>query len=284
MVYIRKKQVKGADYLYLVKSIWDKRKKIPKQKIIKYLGQASLVSRDKIPVEYRNSPKVISYLLENTPQNKKTENMALKKLQSQLHSSLIKGDLTSSLRISNSFIKKSSMDKFYEKILNPVMENIGYMWQNDKLTIASEHIASNTTQSIIKIISDKQKKSKLDKGKILLTTPIGEEHNIGCNVLESFLLSKGYTVYNLSPSTPAQSLLRFMKTVNVKVVIISIMTKDNIKSGKRLAKKIYDENKHIKIILGGQALRGSNTHSSNITIINSSKSLYEIAQMLKEKH
>ena len=62
------------------------------------------------------------------------------------------------------------------------------------------------------------------------------------------------------------------------------MTKDNIKSGKRLAKKIYDENKHIKIILGGQALRGSNTHSSNITIINSSKSLYEIAQMLKEKH
>ena len=284
MVYIRKKQVKGADYLYLVKSIWDKRKKIPKQKIIKYLGQASLVSRDKIPVEYRNSPKVISYLLENTPQNKKTENMALKKLQSQLHSSLIKGDLTSSLRISNSFIKKSSMDKFYEKILNPVMENIGYMWQNGKLTIASEHIASNTTQSIIKIISDKQKKSKLDKGKILLTTPIGEEHNIGCNVLESFLLSKGYTVYNLSPSTPAQSLLRFMKTVNVKVVIISIMTKDNIKSGKRLAKKIYDENKHIKIILGGQALRGSNTHSSNITIINNSKSLYEITQMLKEKH
>lgn len=284
MVYIRKKQVKGADYLYLVKSIWDKKKKTSKQETIKYLGQASLVSRDDVPTEYRDNPKLISYLLENTPQNKKTENMALKKLQSQLHSSLIKGDLTSSLRISNSFIKKSSMDKFYEKILNPVMENIGYMWQNGKLTIASEHIASNTTQSIIKIISDKQKKSKLDKGKILLTTPIGEEHNIGCNVLESFLLSKGYTVYNLSPSTPAQSLLRFMKTVNVKVVIISIMTKDNIKSGKRLAKKIYDENKHVKIILGGQALRGSNTHSSNITIINNSKSLYEITQMLKEKH
>ena len=283
MVYIRKKQVKGTDYLYLVKSVWNKKKKTSKQETIKYLGQASLVSRDDVPTEYRDNPKVISYLLENTPQNKKTENMALKKLQSQLRSSLINGDLSSSLHISDSFIKKSSMDKFYEKILNPVMENIGYMWQNGELTIASEHVASNTAQSIIKIISDKQKKSRLDKGKIILTTPTGEEHNIGCNVLESFLLSKGFTVYNLSPSTPAQSLLRFMNAENVKTVIISIMTKDNIKSGKRLAKKIYNENKNIKIILGGQALRGTNMHSSDITIINSQKSLYEITQMLKEK-
>ena len=90
-------------------------------------------------------------------------------------------------------------------------------------------------------------------------------------------------MYNLSPSTPAESLLRFMNAENVKTVIISIMTKDNIKSGKRLAKKIYNENKNIKIILGGQALRGTNMHSSDITIINSQKSLYEITQMLKEK-
>ena len=155
MVYIRKKQVKGTDYLYLVKSVWNKKKKTSKQETIKYLGQASLVSRDDIPTEYRDNPKVISYLLENTPQNKKIENMALKKLQSQLLSSLINGDLSSSLYISDSFMQKSSMDKFYEKILNPVMENIGYMWQNGELTIASEHIASNTAQSIIKIITDK---------------------------------------------------------------------------------------------------------------------------------
>jgi len=35
---IRKKNGKTYNYLYLVKSIWDKEKKRPKQKVLKYLG------------------------------------------------------------------------------------------------------------------------------------------------------------------------------------------------------------------------------------------------------
>ncbi|MBT3685501.1 MAG: histidine kinase, partial [Nitrosopumilus sp.] len=46
MVYIRFKKVKSEQYLYLVKSVWDSKKKTSKQEIIKYLGKASLVVKD----------------------------------------------------------------------------------------------------------------------------------------------------------------------------------------------------------------------------------------------
>ena len=50
MVYLRKKKVKGMDYLYLVKSIWDKERKTSRQVTVKYLGESTSVTRDDIPI------------------------------------------------------------------------------------------------------------------------------------------------------------------------------------------------------------------------------------------
>ena len=55
MVYLRKKKVKGVDYLYLVKSTWDKERKTSRQETIKYLGESSSVTRDDIPEEFREN-------------------------------------------------------------------------------------------------------------------------------------------------------------------------------------------------------------------------------------
>ncbi|MDQ4073982.1 MAG: hypothetical protein M3162_06725 [Thermoproteota archaeon] len=62
MTYIRTKKVKGIDYLYLVKSNWDAMRKTSIQKTIKYLGKASDVDIEDLPIEYRNNPKILSSL------------------------------------------------------------------------------------------------------------------------------------------------------------------------------------------------------------------------------
>ena len=38
MVYIRKKKLKGNNYYYIVEGVYEKGKKSPKQKVIKYIG------------------------------------------------------------------------------------------------------------------------------------------------------------------------------------------------------------------------------------------------------
>ena len=47
MVFFRFKKVKKWYYGYLVKSIWDKQKKSPRQVVVKYLGRAH--SNNKLP-------------------------------------------------------------------------------------------------------------------------------------------------------------------------------------------------------------------------------------------
>jgi len=282
MVYLRKKKVKGVDYLYLVKSVWDKERKTSKQITIKYLGESKSVTRDDIPVEFRDDPKINSFLLENTPKDRKKREEILKKLQVQLFSSMTEGDLKESIRIYESFVNKSSIEEFYEKILNPTMEKIGSMWADGRLSIATEHISSNIAQSLIKIISENHKRSTLDRGKVIITTPVGEEHCLSCNMIESFLLSKGFTTFNLSPSTPANSLVEFIKSIHPTAILISITLDDNIKAGQRLTKKIYDQYKRLPVYVGGQALNGKKS-KFNATIIEPNIALEQIPKILIKK-
>ena len=282
-MYLRKKKVRNVEYLYLVKSEWDKVKKTSKQKTIKYLGDSSTVNRDDIPVEYRNDPKINAYLIENTPKDFKRRQAIINKFQAQFFSSLTEGVLKDSIQLYESFVGQSTIEKFYEKIMNPVMAKIGDMWSAGKLSIATEHVASNVAQSLVKIISDNHKKNKLDRGKIIITTPVGEDHCIACNVLESLLLSKGFTTFNISPSTPAESLIQFIKTVHPTAILISITLEDNIKSGQRLAKKIHDTYKKLPIFIGGQAFLNNTRSKFDAILIENTKQLEQIPRILTKK-
>ena len=61
--------MKSDQYLYLVKSIWDSKRSTSKQEIVKYLGKASDVIKDDIPLEFRNDAKILSVLASYNPED-----------------------------------------------------------------------------------------------------------------------------------------------------------------------------------------------------------------------
>ena len=252
MVYIRAKKVKGEQYLYLVKSIWDTKKSTSKQEIIKYLGKSSEVIQDDIPVEYRDNPKILSTLAAHNPQDIKKREEASKKSKKQLHKKLIDGDINSCVQIYDHYNKIFNSADFFDKILKPVMYQIGDEWANNKISIATEHVASNVAQTLVKIIMDKVTIFG-SKKKILLCVPVGEEHHLGCDVIETFLTIKGYKIFNMGTSIPSESILHFIEHNKPDLVMVSITLEDNLKAGQRLIKKIKDNFK-VPVIVGGYAL------------------------------
>jgi len=252
VVYIRAKKVKGDQYLYLVKSVWDSKKSTSKQEIIKYLGKASQVIKDDIPVEYRENPKVLSVLASHSPQDIKKREEASGKSRKQLYKKLTDGDINSCVQIYDYYIKIFNSADFFDKILKPVMYQIGDEWVNNKISIATEHVASNVAQTLVKIIMDRGTTSG-SKKKILLCVPVGEEHHLGCDVIETFLTSKGYKVFNMGTSIPSESVLHFIEHNKPDLVMVSITLEDNLKAGQRLIKKIRDNFK-VPIVVGGYAL------------------------------
>ena len=84
MVYLRAKTIKSEQYLYLVKSVWDSKKNTSKQQTIKYLGKASLVVSDDIPIDYRNDTKILSGLTKYIPKDIEKRNNALEKIKKKI--------------------------------------------------------------------------------------------------------------------------------------------------------------------------------------------------------
>ena len=50
--------------------------------------------------------------------------------------------------------------------MTPVMTQIGYLWSVGRLSIATEHVASNIAHSLVKVISDENRKLKEIKEKL----------------------------------------------------------------------------------------------------------------------
>jgi methanogenic corrinoid protein MtbC1 len=256
MVYIRAKTVKSDQYLYLVKSVWDSKKNTSKQETIKYLGKATHVLNDDIPIDYRNDPKILSGLAKYNPKDVEKRNVALKKIKQQLYKKMTNGDVQETLKIYEEYIKNFDTVDFFDKILKPVMSEIGSDWENNKISIATEHVASNIAQTLVKNIMDQVKRND-NKKKILICVPVGEEHHLGCDVLETYLSSKGFKIYNMGTSMPTESILNFIDNNKPDAIIISITIKDNLLAGQRLVRKINKEC-NIPIFIGGLAIQEKN--------------------------
>ena len=133
------------------------------------------------------------------------------------------------------------------------MYDVGADWASNKISIATEHVASNIAQTLVKIIMDSIS-STANKKKILICVPVGEEHHLGCDVLETYLSIKGFKVFNMRTSLPTESIISFIENNKPNMVFVSITLPDNILAGQRLVRKINDECK-IPILIGGYALQ-----------------------------
>lgn len=279
MVFIRAKKVKSDQYLYLVKSVWDSKKNTSKQEIVKYLGKSSEVVKDDIPVDYRNDPKILSVLASFNPKDVKKREDATNKSKQQLYKKLTEGNIHDAVIIYEEYVKIFNAASFFDKILKPVMYKIGDDWANDKISIATEHVASNVAQTLVKIIMD-QVSDTGNKKKIIICVPLGEEHNLGCDVLEAYLSSKGYKIYNIRTSIPTESILSFIDNNNPDVVLVSITLEDNLAAGQRLVTKIKDH-RDIPILIGGFAINSKKIPKFEGNVIPDC-GLEEISKILKQ--
>ena len=278
MVFLRSKIVKNESYSYLVKSKWNSKRKTSQQETIKYLGKTSAVTLEDIPNEYKKDSSILSFLESNKQLDGKNHEKYLDNIKKNMLKFLLAGDLKNSTSLYTDFVKNSTISKFYDNILQPVMYEIGELWDKGKLDIGDEHIASNTAMHLIESIGTKPKSKS--KGKtILICTPDGEYHAIPCFMIETYLSLNGYSVINLSPSAPSSSIIAKIKETNPDLILISITLKEHLRSCERLVKNL--KKFKIPIIVGGQALENENRFDNVRSLDDGGMS--KLSKMIKEE-
>lgn len=259
MVFIRDKKIKGNSYAYLVRNIWNNKNGKVRQEIVKYLGRSSKVTLEDIPIEYQKDPNIISFIACHSSDAEKME-LTMKEQMLEL---LMRNDIRSLVDIFEKYSHFFGLVRFYESLLAPVMYNVGKLWEEGRLNVATEHICSNAAHTLVKIINERvsrNPKENRKSPKILICTPEGEYHSLGCMVIESFLRSKGYSVSNIAPSVPSDSVIDFASKYDPDLIMISLTLPDNIGAANKLINKILESKLGVShILVGGIGIESMKT-------------------------
>ena len=263
MVFIRDKKIKGNSYAYLVRNIWNNKNGKVRQEIVKYLGRSNKVVIEDIPIEYQKDPNIISFIARHSTDVEKME-LTMKE---ELLDLLIRNDMKSLVDTYERYSQFYGLVKFYERLLAPVMHNVGELWATGKLNVASEHICSNSAHTLVKLINERismNTKENRISPKILICTPEGEYHSLGCMIIESYLKSKGYSVSNIAPSVPSDSVIAFASKYEPDLIMISITLADNIGAANKLINKILESKLRVThILVGGIGIERIKTNNQN---------------------
>lgn len=306
MAYIRMKSIRGVRYAYLVESIWDKERKQPKQRTIKYLGRVESINMSDIPEEYRSDPNVLKFInmvgeskgYELYSQDEKeeeevdTSRMQESKSESILSKDnkviiemLSSGNVDGLLNIYKGFLeryrrKDMALLEFYEQMIIPALNEVGHLWLKDELGIAIEHVCSNTTLGLIQVIESYNTQitnTDEKKGNVIICTPYGDLHSIPCKMAESMLMSKGYKVYNIAPSTPRETLLKYVEEVNPDVVIVSVTLQSRAKAAERLVQELIKSyGDRVTVLVGGRGSNEMNIDSPEIIRVENLRKLLSL--------
>jgi methanogenic corrinoid protein MtbC1 len=268
MVYIRNKRVKGIKYAYLVQSVWDPKRNTSRQQTIKYLGNASQVTIEDIPQEYRNDSKILTFISAHNS-NQEEKNVLISKLKEEMFLLLTDCNI-------------GGLISLYEKYSK--------LFGLTELDVAIEHASTNTAISLIKAINERitttrvRMKGISSQYKTVVCTPDGELHGLACNMIESLLLSKGFKVYNISTSIPTEYIIEYMRDLQPDIVFISITLAENIKSAERLVQQIHLKYNNIfPVVIGGSAFNSAdwNSQSKINAFLMKNASFEEIMKLVK---
>ncbi len=293
MVYIRNKKVKGIDYAYLVQSVWDPKMNISRQHTIKYLGKASQITIEDIPEEYRSDTKILAFISAfSTHQEERKE--LISKIQEEMFALLNDCNVNGLVDVYEKYSRLFGLTEFYDKLLKPAMYRIGDLWQKGELDVATEHASTNTAIGLIKIINERiiTAKTKIIGGsssspqyKAIICTPDGELHGLACNMIESLLLKKGFKVYNISTSLPADYIIDYVRDLQPDIIFISITLVENIRSAERLNQQIHAKyNNKLPVVVGGSAYKKvKHCHNStNNAFLMNDASFHDIMNLLNK--
>ncbi|MBI9102274.1 MAG: cobalamin-dependent protein [Spirochaetales bacterium] len=168
---------------------------------------------------------------------------------------ILEGDHKACLKIAMDAIPTGKeIESFYLHVIQPVMYEVGILWERGTISVAQEHLASAIVGRVMASTSMLNAAPAKYIGKAVITAAPNEFHEIGAWMISDILENEGWNVKYLGADTPAEDLLEMLHSFQPQVLALSITMPFNILKAKEMIGKIREneELKKIQIIIGGR--------------------------------
>ena len=171
-------------------------------------------------------------------------------------SALLLGNRSKCSELARNYLNNGvSIEVLYENIIKKALYEVGELWEYNKISVATEHLASAIVERIlnevyIKIISG----DKINKT-VIVSCVENEFHQIGIKMISDVFEMNGWNAYFLGANTPTSELVSFSKTIKPDVIAISLSIYFHLPILEKMIPVIRKEFPELPILVGGQAFR-----------------------------
>jgi MerR family transcriptional regulator, light-induced transcriptional regulator len=141
------------------------------------------------------------------------------------------------------------------RVVQRAQHEIGRLWQEDRITIAQEHMATAISQLVLAhLFQHAQFGDRLGK-KILVACVPGELHDFPARMLADSLEVGGYDIRFLGADVPLPDLQSAIESEKPDVLALSVTMVFNLPSARRTIAAVRARFSVLPIIVGGHACR-----------------------------
>ena len=156
--------------------------------------------------------------------------------------------------INSLLIKGEPQYRIYDELILNVLNRIGDLWSNNKLSIADEHTMTETIRNVMyRIHSEISKNNVKIPKKVICMTLTNDEHEIPLVMIQSILDEINIPSTNLGPNIPVPEIESKIQVVNPTHLIISsnyVLDTDTFNS--EISQLLqFCHKKDIEILIGG---------------------------------
>jgi excisionase family DNA binding protein len=119
------------------------------------------------------------------------------------------------------YLAQYHLPQIYDRLVTPVLHEIGQMWADGKLSIVEEHIASQTIRDAIIRLQGIIRIPRKKTGKVLCINFVNEWHSMALKMVEHILELKGFRVYFSGQNTPLIHIERFFEKYKPDRIYVS---------------------------------------------------------------
>ena len=141
-----------------------------------------------------------------------------------------------------------------QKVVQEAQREIGRLWQEDRISIAQEHMATAISHVVLSHVYQYATPAEPNGKKVLVACVDGELHDFPARLVADALDFAGFEVRYLGASVPTDSLLEMLDEEEPDLLVLSVTMSFNVPALRSAVKRAREHTKgRLPIAVGGGA-------------------------------
>jgi methanogenic corrinoid protein MtbC1 len=114
------------------------------------------------------------------------------------------------------------VQELHLKVIQPCQHEIGRLWEQNRISVAQEHLATAISQLAIAHMYRHLRRSPANGKLVIVACVEGEQHDLGARMGSDFLEMAGFDVRFLGANVPTESILSMVTQKRPDLVVLSV--------------------------------------------------------------